>query len=406
MKTPMPHVILISGRDPLEEIGGGHCAYVRAHARAALAAGFHPHLFCVSDRARDVETDFGTVHRMADRGLAHRQTMIRFHAPTLAQGMGEFTRDHPVDAIHGFGVWSYAGALLKARLGPDSPRFIMSMYTVYAVECQAQLDALGHYPWGRERLRQRIEVAWVQRMAAPCEHRAVLAADVVGVNYDSVQALIKQHHGSQVPIRKVHYGPESVFLPPFPTRAPEGEAWLGREGPLYLTITLQRPKKGTDILIEAMARLAHRGQPGKLCIVGGGPMMGQHRKLAHALGIGDRVLFTGFVEDVRPWLNLADIYVQPSLREESGALAMLEAMQLGKPVVCSAIDGLREDIADGITGLLVPPMNSEALAEAMIRMQDPDLRATIGQEAIRSFDRRFGAKVFARDIQTLYGQGS
>ena len=81
-------------------------------------------------------------------------------------------------------------------------------------------------------------------------------------------------------------------------------------------------------------------------------------------------------------------------------------MQLGKPVVCSAIDGLREDIADGITGLLVPPMNSEALAEAMIRMQDPNLRATIGQEAIRSFDRRFGAEVFARDIQTLYGQGS
>ena len=83
-------IVLVAGRDPLSEPGGGHSGYVRTHARAALAAGFRPHLFCVAPAAVRVETDFGVIHRVASPFRPFRQLMVAVQAPRLATAIEAF----------------------------------------------------------------------------------------------------------------------------------------------------------------------------------------------------------------------------------------------------------------------------------------------------------------------------
>jgi glycosyltransferase involved in cell wall biosynthesis len=401
-------VIMISGRDPLEEIGGGHCSYVRAHARAARAAGYAPHLWCVSRNPGDVECDYGTVHRVRDRGLPHRQTMAPVHARTLAGAIASHASTARAVVMHGFGVWSYAGVFVKRALERQQRRmpFLMSMYTVYEEEARAQRASLERYPTLLHRIRAGVEWRWIRHGVARCERRAIDAADAVAVNYESVSALALRHYpGARGKIRKAGYGPESAFLPSesAPELPPEHAAWMTGGGPVYLTVALQQPKKGVDVLLRAMAILRGEGASGRLCIVGAGSMAEEHRRLAQSLGLKDHVLLPGFVPDVRPWLRACDIYVQPSIREESGSLALLEALQQGKPAICSGVDGILEDVRDGRDALLTAPGDPRALAAAMLRLQRrPEHSAALAAGARSTFAARFSSSVFTEGLHALY----
>jgi glycosyltransferase involved in cell wall biosynthesis len=104
-----------------------------------------------------------------------------------------------------------------------------------------------------------------------------------------------------------------------------------------------------------------------------------------------------------PYLKAADIFVLPSLREESGSLALLEAMQAGCAIVASGVDGILEDISHGVDGLLVGPGNIAELADAIESLlKDPAHRRTIGAAAGRTFERRFSADAHVQSLGKLY----
>ncbi|HET6908294.1 MAG TPA: glycosyltransferase family 4 protein, partial [Mycobacteriales bacterium] len=106
--------------------------------------------------------------------------------------------------------------------------------------------------------------------------------------------------------------------------------------------------------------------------------------------------------DLRPLLQRAEIYVQPSRREAFG-LAALEAMQAGLPVIASAVGGLPELVVDGATGRLVPPGDVDALATAMaVLINDPELRRTWGTAARQRAEQHYGVEQFCTAIRDLY----
>jgi len=87
-------VVLVAGKDPLWEVGG-HSGFVRAHARAAVRAGFEPHLFAVSERTRAVSTAYGVVHLVASpvvRFLGWRARGASVAVPILARAVERFVR--------------------------------------------------------------------------------------------------------------------------------------------------------------------------------------------------------------------------------------------------------------------------------------------------------------------------
>ena len=96
-------IVLVAGKDPLLELGGGHSAYVRAHARAALAAGYEPHLFGVGHRDEVRRTDYGVVHSLRSLWPLRRNpgvgspsyvTLAPLHVPPLARA-GPRERESP-----------------------------------------------------------------------------------------------------------------------------------------------------------------------------------------------------------------------------------------------------------------------------------------------------------------------
>jgi glycosyltransferase involved in cell wall biosynthesis len=123
-------------------------------------------------------------------------------------------------------------------------------------------------------------------------------------------------------------------------------------------------QKGFDILLDAFARIRKERPDAALLLVGEGSVRGELEEAARRLALGDAVRFAGAVPDAGPFLRRFDLFVLPS-RWEGFPLTILEAMAAGVPIVATAVDGSVEAIRHGTDGLLVPPENAEALAEAV-----------------------------------------
>ncbi len=225
------------------------------------------------------------------------------------------------------------------------------------------------------------------------------------VNYESVRRLLAEDYGIADRVRIIPYSSEVAFLDgrgrsPLPSRL----ATLGPPGvPLVVAVSRQDPRKGLDVLLEALARLQSAGVPFRACLVGGGPLLAAHRRLAGRLGLDGTVSIEGFVADPYRSLQHADVFVLPSLEEGSGSLSLLEALQAGAAVVASNVDGIPEDVEEGTSALLVPPSDSLALTHALKRLlMDPGLRRRLAQQARATFEARFSADRFSAALRSVY----
>jgi len=167
------------------------------------------------------------------------------------------------------------------------------------------------------------------------------------------------------------------------------------------------PVKGVDILLRAWAQVRNpTAQSAELLIVGGDAgSPGNAQKLAELdAELNTRARFVGHQVDVSPWLHAADVPVVPSLIEPLGN-APLEASAEGLPVVASRVGGLPEIVADGVTGLLVPPGDPNALAAALIRLlEDPSLRRRFGDQARSRCEERFSMAAHVGAVLDQYEQ--
>ncbi len=135
-------------------------------------------------------------------------------------------------------------------------------------------------------------------------------------------------------------------------------------------LALFRPRKGLEVLLEALAELRARGLPVRLRAVGSfetPDYEGQIKRLAGQLLLDSAIDWTGFARDIDSELARMDLFVLPSLFGEGLPMVVLEAMSAGLPVVASAVSGVPEAIHDGVEGLLVEPSRPAALADAIAR---------------------------------------
>lgn len=169
--------------------------------------------------------------------------------------------------------------------------------------------------------------------------------------------------------------------------------------------TLER-HKGHQVLLAALARLNSVALPARWkLIIAGGRGGDQHQALHDYVrenGLADRVHLVLNRNDVADLLTLADVFVMPSLWEGL-PMALLEAMLARKAIVASAIAGIPEAIAGGHEGLLVPPADPAALADALrLLIVDPARRTALGQAAAERANRDFTVTVMADRYEALY----
>jgi glycosyltransferase involved in cell wall biosynthesis len=194
---------------------------------------------------------------------------------------------------------------------------------------------------------------------------------------------------------------------------PVGACALRREfgipggAPLLGVVARLEPEKGHRYLIEAMPAILRGASETWLVIVGEGSLDAELRLQAAALPApaGSRIIFTGRREDVAAITGDLDVAVLPSLREAQG-ISILEAMARRKPVVASAVGGIPEVLTDGHDGLLVPPADPDALAEACIRLAcSPSERARLGEAGRATVEARFSLDAMVRQIEAVYDEG-
>lgn len=168
------------------------------------------------------------------------------------------------------------------------------------------------------------------------------------------------------------------------------------------TVGRLHPKKGQRYLIEGAVHILRRFPRTVFLIVGDGALREELEAHAHKLGIASHTIFLGHREDVYQILAICDVFVLPSL-SEGMPLALLEAMGAAVPSVASRFDGVNEVVEDGKTGLLIPPGDSHALAENIIRLlEDRALAKQIGESAREVVANRFSLERMVRDYRELY----
>ena len=167
-------------------------------------------------------------------------------------------------------------------------------------------------------------------------------------------------------------------------------------------------RKGLASLIEAMPLVVAKVSSAKFLIVGGefpdegGQRLKELQGLAENLGVQKHIVFTGFQDDVRPFLNILDVLVHVTIKEACSR-AIIEAMACGKPVIAINDGGNPELVDDGKTGILVRPNDREALATAIIvLLSDEGKRAAMGQEGRRRAEQLFDVKRNAKETQAIY----
>jgi len=174
--------------------------------------------------------------------------------------------------------------------------------------------------------------------------------------------------------------------------------------PFFLYVGRLVSKKGLFTLLLAFKSVLKEVPEAKLRIAGKGKLKTVLSSFAKALGIDKNVEFLGYVQDnlLNPLFSSADVFVLPSAFGESFGIVILEAMASGTPVIGTKVGGIEEILSNG-NGVLVPPSDPSALANAMISLiNDADLQRKIVRRALESVREKYDWRCVAKKVMSVY----
>lgn len=251
---------------------------------------------------------------------------------------------HGIDLIHAHTIMpdGFAAALLGRDFG-------------LPVVCTAHGSDLKVYP------ARSPAAAWATSWAL----RRV--DQLITVSEDLAQ--IAQALAGPLPIHVIHNGADESLFAPRPKNTARAKLGLPLDQQVVLFAGNLVEIKGVEYLLEAVAKL--RRETMLVCMLGDGELRTKLASLSARLGISQQCHFAGARphDELGFWFSAADCFVLPSL-SEGFPTVLAEATMSGVPVVATAVGGVPEVIENGRTGLLVPPGNSSALAEAIRAILD------------------------------------
>jgi len=164
--------------------------------------------------------------------------------------------------------------------------------------------------------------------------------------------------------------------------------------------------KGVVYLIKSFKKVLREVKNVYLVIIGTGNMIPKYKKMCEELGILDRVIFTGFVDETKliKSYKSSNIVILPSTTIAEGfGMVLIEGNACGRPVIGTKVGGIQYIIRNGETGLLVPPKDSKALADAIIRLlQDEELSKKMGENGRRLVEEKYTWKKVAEITEKVY----
>jgi glycosyltransferase involved in cell wall biosynthesis len=229
--------------------------------------------------------------------------------------------------------------------------------------------------------------------------RAAAAKAVVTVSQANADYIGRTFRVPASHLRIIHCGVDTERFRP----SPNG---LLTETPLLVCVARQVAVKNLGLLLDACSLLSKRGRNFRCVLVGDGPCRGELEAKRERLGLKEIVEMPGATEqaDVLKWWQRAAVGVLTS-DNEGMPVSLMEAAACGVPVAATAVGGVPELIADGRTGLLVPPNDAGALATALERLLgEPDLRARLGTAARQRAEKKFSVRTQVDRLLALWSE--
>jgi glycosyltransferase involved in cell wall biosynthesis len=190
----------------------------------------------------------------------------------------------------------------------------------------------------------------------------------------------------------VHSGIDTNRFATSRTESLMGEFGLEEDERIVLNVAHLAGHKGQSYLLRAVPLVLEEIPATRFFVVGGGDLRSELTRLAKDLSVQDKVVFTGFRDDVGGFYKIADLFVMSSLQEGLGT-ALLDALALGIPVVATAAGGITESVWHGKTGRLVPPGDPDALAKEIVYM----LRHPEEAHKMKGFGQALVQKRFSKE---------
>jgi glycosyltransferase involved in cell wall biosynthesis len=210
-----------------------------------------------------------------------------------------------------------------------------------------------------------------------------------------------------VPARRIYSIPTGVelaeFAPQDKSRELLAQVQIPADAFVFGSVAVLRSWKGHLYLLEAFHELLQQGARAFLLLVGEGPYRVVIEEKIAQLGLEHRVRLAGFRDQVAPWFALMDVKVLASYANEGVPQSLLQAQAMALPVVGTAVGGIPEVILHEETGLLVPPRDPRALAQAMGRLlADPEYRAHLGRRGREVVVEKFSMEQMAAEVEAVY----
>lgn len=168
-----------------------------------------------------------------------------------------------------------------------------------------------------------------------------------------------------------------------------------------------RDFKGIINGVEAWPHVVAKFPDAKLLLVGSGTEEQALRTRVEELGLTSSVIFAGMRNDIPQILRASEVVLLPSIYGENLPTVLMEAGGCGRPVVASDVGGISDIVAHGETGLLVPPGDPAAIANALTTLlEDPARGSALGAAGRRRMERLFDARLWARSLRTVYEEAA
>lgn len=375
-RTPVPEPIRVLKIVPTLLCGGTENQFLTL-SRALNGGRFQIDLACLRRRGPFVA-------EAAQRGLELREYPIGpFRSLRTLALQTQFARDivqRRVQIVHAYNFYGNVFAIPPARLAA-APVIIASI---------------------------RDRGPYLSPMQLRVQRLVCRAATRVVVNADAVRDWLVDQGYDPARIVVIPNGVDlSRFEAPVDRDAVRREFGLAPGTPLITVVSRLVRLKGIEQFLEAAALLAPRFPAARFLVVGEAAAGDHHyqqelAQLAGRLGIATRVHFAGLRLDVPALLGSATVSVMPSLNEALSN-ALLESMAAGAPTVATRVGGTPEAVADGATGLLVPPGDAAAMAAAVGRLlQEPGLAGALGRAGQLAVTNRFSLARMVEATERLY----
>jgi glycosyltransferase involved in cell wall biosynthesis len=302
---------------------------------------------------------------------------------SLVLKLADIIKKNSVDMVHGQGARVEFYARLASRLA-CRPRYIST------IAMPVEGFDVGFFRKKIYRFFDHFSERFVDRFLVVSD---TLKNKMINERNIPAEKVIRVYNG----IETDHYSPTRRIR-----ERVRSEFNIGEEQTLVGSVGRLVWQKGFEYLIRSIPQILSVDPKAQVLVVGDGPMRNELEELAERMKVGEHLIIAGFRTDIKEILSGLDILVIPSLLE-GFPMITLEGMAMAKPIIATKIDGITEQITHEESGIIIPPRDPQAIANAIIKVvNNARLAETMGLEARKRVENDFSVDRMVAETEKVY----